>query len=123
MPSTTSPEPELADFLATQVAMIHAGDADGLAARYAEDARLVRFDAVAEGRAAVRDLLAAYMARSPQVVGQPSAVVTGDLVLYRSLLLLDGRDTLSVGTLVFREGLVWRQTAAFVDLGPRDLAP
>lgn len=117
---TTTAHPDLTEFLARQVELIHAGDADGLAARYAEDAEMVRFDTVAQGRAEIRDLLAAYMARSPQVLGQPSAVVTGDLILYRSLLLLDGRDTLSVGTLVFRDGLVWRQTAAFLDIGPRE---
>ena len=105
----------LADFLAGQVALIHAGDAAGLAQRYAEDAELVRFDRVARGRAEIRDVLAAYMEHSPVVLEQQAVVTTDDVIFYRSRQHVAGREVIAIGTFVFRDGLVWRQTAAFVE--------
>lgn len=109
-------DPRLAEFLARQVELIHAGDAAGLAERYAEDAVLVRFDRVARGREEIRALLSDHMANSPVVLEHQGLATTDDVIFYRSRQHLDGRETIAVGTFVFRDGLVWRQTATFVDL-------
>jgi ketosteroid isomerase-like protein len=103
------------EFLARQVELIHAGDAAGLSERYCEDAVLVRFDRVARGRTEIQAMLAHYMDGSPTVVEQQAVVMTEDVVLYRSLQRLRGVEVIAVGTFVFRNGLVWRQTAAFLD--------
>lgn len=105
----------LSEFLARQVELVRAADADGLAERYAEDAEFVRFDRVARGRAEIRDLLADYLLGSPVVLEQQAAVTSDDVIFYQALQQLDGRQVIAVGTLVFRDGLVWRQTAAFLD--------
>lgn len=108
-------DPRLADFLAQQVDLLAAGDAAGLAERYAEDAVLVRFDRTARGRAEIRQLLADHAARSPEVIEHQDLVTTDDVILYQSRQLMDGREVVAVGTFAFRDGLVWRQTAVFVE--------
>jgi ketosteroid isomerase-like protein len=108
--------PVLADFLRSQVELIHRGDADALAERYTEDAEFVRFDRVARGRVEIRDLLADYMRLEPTLLEQQAAATTEDVIFYRALQRIDAREVVSVGTLVFRDGLVWRQTAAFLDV-------
>ncbi len=106
---------QLSEFLATQVEMIRSGDAAGLALRYAEDAEFVRFDRVANGRAEIRELLSEYLRRSPTVLERQAVATTEDVIFYRVRQLLDDREVVAVGTLVFRDGLVWRQTVAFAD--------
>lgn len=102
------------DFLDQQVKLLSAGDTAGLAARYAEDAVFVRFDRVARGRDQVKDLFDSYVAENPSITAMDALQITEDVVLYQAAEELDGKLTTAVGTLVFRGGLVWRQTVAFV---------
>jgi hypothetical protein len=101
-------------FLDQQVKLLTAGDTAGLAARYAPDAVFVRFDRVARGREEVKDLFDSYVAENPNITAMDALQITEDMVLYQAAEELDGKLTTAVGTLVFRDGLVWRQTVAFV---------
>jgi ketosteroid isomerase-like protein len=106
------------EFLDQQVRLLQAGDTAGLAQRYAEDATFVRFDRIATGRDEVKALFDDYLAEHPEITGMDGLQVTDDLILYQAAEQLDGRLTTAVGTLVFRDGLVWRQTVAFVEHRP-----
>lgn len=105
-------------FLDEQVKLLDAGDTAGLAERYAEDATFARFDRVAVGRAQIKQLFDDYVAKNPQISAMDGLQMTEDLILYQAAEELDGKLTTAVGTLVFREGLVWRQTVAFVEHRP-----
>jgi ketosteroid isomerase-like protein len=101
-------------FLDQQVKLLSAGDTAGLAARYAPDAVFVRFDRVARGRDEVKDLFDSYVAENPNITAMDALQITEDTVFYQAAEEVDGKLTTAVGTLVFRDGLVWRQTVAFV---------
>lgn len=105
-------------FLDQQVKLLQAGDTAGLARRYAEDATFARFDRVARGREEIRQLFDDYLAENPQITGMDAIQMTDDLILYQAAEQLSGRLTTAVGTLAFRDGLVWRQTVAFVEHRP-----
>jgi ketosteroid isomerase-like protein len=102
------------EFLEQQVTLLESGDTAGLAARYAEDATFVRFDRIAHGRDEVRALFDYYLSQGPEITGMDALQMTDDLILYQAAEKLEGRMTTAVGTLVFKDGLVWRQTVAFV---------
>jgi ketosteroid isomerase-like protein len=106
------------EFLDQQVELLQAGDAAGLAERYAEDAVFVRFDRIAHGREEIRKLFEDYLAEQPQITGMDGLQVTDDMILYQAPEQLSGRLTTAVGTIVFRNSLVWRQTVAFVEHRP-----
>jgi ketosteroid isomerase-like protein len=103
------------EFLDQQVKLLQAGDTAGLAARYAEDAIFVRFDRIARGRDEIRKLFDDYLAEQPQITGMDALQITDDTILYQAAEQLGQRLTTAVGTLVFKNSLVWRQTAAFVE--------
>jgi ketosteroid isomerase-like protein len=106
------------EFLESQVKLLQAGDTAGLAERYAEDAIFVRFDRIAHGRDEIRKLFDDYLAGQPQIIGMDALQVTDDIILYQAAERLGGRLATAVGTLVFNNRLVWRQTVAFVECRP-----
>jgi ketosteroid isomerase-like protein len=106
------------EFLDKQVELLQAGDTAGLASRYAEDATFARFDRVANGRAEIRQLFDDYIQENPEITTMDGIQMTDDLILYQAAERLSGKLTTAVGTLAFRDGLVWRQTVAFVDHRP-----
>ncbi|HEX3647963.1 MAG TPA: nuclear transport factor 2 family protein [Pseudonocardiaceae bacterium] len=106
------------EFLDRQVELLSAGDTAGLARRYAPDATFARFDRVAHGRDEIRRLFDDYIAEGPEITAMDALQVTDDLILYQAAERLSGRLTTAVGTLAFRDGLVWRQTVAFVEHRP-----
>jgi ketosteroid isomerase-like protein len=106
------------EFLDRQVELLTAGDTAGLAQRYAEDATFARFDRVAHGREQIRQLFDDYIAEQPEITTMDAIQITDDLILYQAAERLSGRLTTAVGTLAFRDGLVWRQTVAFVEHRP-----
>jgi hypothetical protein len=110
----TAPE----EFLEQQVALLEAGDTEGLSRRYAVDATFTRFDRVARGREEVKQLFDDYIAENPQITTMDGLQMTDDMILYQAAEELNGRLTTAVGTLVFRDGLVWRQSVAFVPERP-----
>ena len=102
------------EFLDQQVKLLEAGDTAGLAQRYAEDATFARFDRVARGRDEIKQLFDDYIAQNPQITGMDGLQMTDDVILYQAAEELAGALTTAVGTIVFRDGLVWRQSVAFV---------
>lgn len=103
------------DFLVTQVQLLQAGDTTAIANRYAEDAVFVRFDFVARGRDEIKKMFDSYLTENPEV-DEPAAVkITEDVLMYQASERLGGKLVWAVGTMFFEDGLVKRQTAAFVD--------
>jgi hypothetical protein len=106
------------EFLEQQVSLLQAGDTAGLAQRYAEDATFTRFDRIATGRDGIRALFDDYLKENPQIEGMDGLQITEDVILYQAAERLGGNLVTAVGTLVFKDGLVWRQTVAFVEHRP-----
>lgn len=106
------------DFLNTQVALLQAGDTEAISQRYAEDAVFARLDTVAHGRSEIKDFFDGYLAQDPEILGVDGVQVTEDTILYQARESLSGQPVTQVGTLVFRDGLVWRQTAGIVGVDP-----
>ena len=106
------------DFLSEQLELLAAGDTAALAERYAPDAVLVRFDRVARGRAEIREFFDEFIKERPTVEAMDGVRVEDDVILYQCAERAGGRLSTAVGTLVFVDGLVWRQTAAFVGHRP-----
>ena len=114
MSDTSTPQ----EFLEQQVSLLGAGDTAGLAQRYAPDATFVRFDRIAVGRDEIKQLFDDYLRQQPDISAMDALQVTDDVIFYQAAETLDGALKTAVGTLVFRDGLVWRQTVAFVDHRP-----
>ena len=102
------------EFLEQQVSLLGAGDTAGLAERYAPDATVIRFDRIAVGREQIKQLFDDYLDQKPDISAMDALQTTDDVIFYQAAETLDGSLTTAVGTLVFRDGLVWRQTVSFV---------
>jgi ketosteroid isomerase-like protein len=118
MTGTTDVRNAPKEFLDRQVALLAAGDTVGLSMRYAEDATFVKFDRVAHGRDEIRALFDDYVRENPEITTMDGVQITDDVILYQAAERLSGVLTTAVGSLVFKDGLVWRQTAAFVEHRP-----
>ncbi len=106
------------EFIDRQVELLNAGDTAGLALRYAEDATFSRFDRVAHGREEIRALFDYYITEKPTISTMDSVQITDDLILYQAAEEVNGKLTTAVGTIAFKDGMVWRQTVAFVQHRP-----
>lgn len=111
--TTTSAIPE--NFLNDQIQLLEAGETAALAERYAEDAVLVRFDRTCRGRAEIKQLFDDYVNDAPEIVGLDGVEMHENVIVYQAKEKLNGKLVTAVGTLVFSDGLVWRQTGVFVD--------
>jgi ketosteroid isomerase-like protein len=109
---TTSAVPE--NFLTEQVQLLEAGNTAALAEKYAEDAVFVRFDRTARGRSEIKELFDDYLKAGPVIAGLDGASIQDNVVFYQAKETLNGGLVTAVGTLVFTDGQVWRQTVAFV---------
>lgn len=99
------------DLFDRQLEAIAARDLDALMAQYSDDATLIRFDLVAEGKEEIRKVFKAYLEREPRLEDLRSLQVTGDTILYNGLMTIGGNLLNTFGTFVVRNGLIWRQTA------------
>ncbi|MEU4225609.1 nuclear transport factor 2 family protein [Nonomuraea sp. NPDC026600] len=102
----------LMDLFDRQLAAIADRDLEALLAQYHDDAMVVRFDRVARGPVEIRELFTGYMAAKPEVVEVTSLQVVDDVVFYSALMTIAGNKVTTFGTLVIRDGKIWRQTAA-----------
>ena len=102
------------DFLATQVQLLEAGNTAALALRYAEDAVFVRFEGTATGRDEIKKLFDDYLTENPTIKALDNVQISDNVLIYQAEEYLDGNLVTAVGTLVFVDGLVWRQSAVFV---------
>jgi hypothetical protein len=103
------------DFLSSQVQLLEAGDTATLSLRYAPDAVFVRFDFVARGRDEIKAMFDGYLKENPEVGDVAGVKITDDILMYQASERLNGKLVWAVGTLYFEDGLVRRQTAAFID--------
>ncbi|MCW2991424.1 MAG: nuclear transport factor 2 family protein [Solirubrobacterales bacterium] len=87
------------------MAAINAGDADALLALYAPDAVQVGYDDVVHGRDALRPRVVAWLAGAP-AVREVAYAESEDTIVFEAT---DGQ-THGYGTLVLRDGLIWRET-------------
>lgn len=88
---------------------INAGDADALLALYAPDAVQVGYDDVVRGRDALRPRIEAWLAGTP-AVQEVAYAEAEDTIVFEAR---DGQ-THGYGTLVLRDGLIWRETVGVI---------
>ena len=98
-----------------QLDALAAGDVDQILENYEPDAALLRFEGVATGTAELRETLAGYLTLKPQLIELTQYIETGDTIFYRAIMNLGGAPEKAFGTLVLRNGKIWRQTAGFGD--------
>jgi len=113
--TTGSKAPSAQEFLDKQIELLTAGDTAGLAQRYASDAVFVRFDKTFRGRGEIKTLFDEYLLEKPDVQSVENVIISDDVLMYQATEKLNGKLVTAVGTLIFVNGLVWRQTAAFID--------
>ncbi|ONI82925.1 hypothetical protein ALI144C_17880 [Actinosynnema sp. ALI-1.44] len=99
--------------LRKQLDCLAGGDLDALLDNYAPDATLVRFDHVASGIEEVRATMRGYLAARPELVELSQYAESGDTVFYRATMEVGGQRRDTFGTLVIKDGKIWRQTAGF----------
>src|SRR3954447_14293266 len=87
------------------LAAVNAGDADALLALYAPDAVQVGLDQVVRGRDALRDGVQAWLAGSPRV-REVAFAAAEDTLVYEA----ETDEGRGYGTMVLRDGLIWRET-------------
>jgi len=75
---------------------------------------VVRFDRVARGRAEIKEFFDFYLTQNPTIARVIGSQITDNVIVYEADETLAGKPVTAVGTLVFVDGLVWRQTAVFV---------
>jgi len=91
------------------MAAINAGDAEALLALYAPDAVQVGYDAVVRGREELRLGIGAWLAGAP-AVREVAYSEAEDTILFEAS---DGQVH-GYGTLVLRDGLIWRETVGVI---------
>lgn len=94
-----------------QIRLLEAGDLDGLLGQYHEDAVLVRFAGVVEGKPALREFFSGYLAQGPKVLELLDVAAGADTLSYHARLQLGGEEVRAHGTLVLRGERIWRQSA------------
>ena len=103
-------------FLDEHVAAIEGGDLETVLAHYRADAVFLQVGGVtARGIAEIREFFAGYLARRPRVVKLLAAAEGDGIVVYDAEIALSDGGFRAVGTLVLRDGLIWRQTAVPVE--------
>ncbi|MGW1892879.1 nuclear transport factor 2 family protein [Streptomyces sp. NPDC002004] len=96
-----------------QMEALAALDIDAVMKNYTDDAVLLRFEGVSEGIDAVRETFTGYLTLKPTLVELQEYVETDDTIFYRAIMNLNGEPEHAFGTLVVKDGLIWRQTAGF----------
>jgi hypothetical protein len=94
-----------------QVEALHHNDLEGVLSNYRDDAVLVRFDAVGRGKTELRTMLGEYLALRPQTLNLVALQASDDVISYEADMSIGGNAVKTYGTLVLRDGKIWRQTA------------
>jgi ketosteroid isomerase-like protein len=100
------------EFFDRAMAAINSGDAEALLALYAPDAVQVGYDGTVVGREALRPRVQEWLAGRPAVAEVAYAEGPDTIVFEAS----DGQ-THGYGTLVLRDGLIWRETVGVIPAG------
>ncbi|MFL5846869.1 MAG: YybH family protein [Solirubrobacteraceae bacterium] len=93
------------DLFDRAMAAINAGDAEALLALYASDAVQLGYDSVVRGREALRPRVQEWLAAEPSVA-EVAYAESDDTIVFEAS---DG-ETHGYGTIVVRDGLIWRET-------------
>lgn len=96
-----------------QMAALAARDIDALLANYHAEAQMLRFEGTSTGLAEIRELFTGYLQLKPELVDLTEYAESDDTIFYRAEMNLGGAPEKAFGTLVVKDGLVWRQTAGF----------
>jgi hypothetical protein len=96
-----------------QLAALHAENLDAVLENYAEDAVLIRFDAVARGIDELRVALGEYLTQQPRTLKLNNLQATDEVLFYEADMSVGGQETKAYGTLTVKDGKIWRQTAVF----------
>lgn len=97
------------DLFDRAMAAINAGDAEALLALYAPDAVQVGYDRVLRGRDALRPAVEEWLAGRP-AVRELAYAASEDTIVFEA----GDASTHGYGTLVLRDGLIWRETVGVV---------
>ena len=98
-----------------QMAALSARDLDALLDNYHPEAQVLRFEGTASGLDEIRELFTGYLELKPELVDLTQYTESADTIFYRAVMNLGGEPEHAFGTLVVRDGKVWRQTAGFGD--------
>jgi hypothetical protein len=96
-----------------QMAALESRNLEDLLANYHPQAALLRFEGASEGLAQIREVFTGYLSLKPELVELTQYIETDDTIFYRAIMNLGGEPEHAFGTLVIRDGKVWRQTAGF----------
>ena len=96
-----------------QMEALAAVDIDAVMKNYTEDAVLLRYEGASEGIDAVRETFTGYLTLKPALVELQEYIETDDTIFYRAIMNLNGEPEHAFGTLVVKDGRIWRQTAGF----------
>lgn len=93
-------------FLDRYYDLLGAGDVDGFVALYADDAEIVRYDGVAEGRDAIADYVREYLNRHPGFTLRSIDALrdADDVVMWDALVDTDNGVIQVVNVVVFDDG-------------------
>jgi ketosteroid isomerase-like protein len=94
-----------------QLAAVARGDLDAVLENYTPDAALLRFDGLFSGTDRIREAFCAYLALKPQVLELSQYAEHDGTICYRAIMELGGERKEAIGTMVLKDGKIWRQTA------------
>ncbi|GAA2752338.1 nuclear transport factor 2 family protein [Kitasatospora cinereorecta] len=95
-----------------QLACLSRGDLEGLLENYAPDAVLLRFDAEFSGIERISEAFSGYLALRPRLVALTHYAESSDMIFYRALMEIAGETKETIGTMMFTNEKISRQTAA-----------
>ncbi|MFI9558726.1 nuclear transport factor 2 family protein [Nonomuraea endophytica] len=104
------------DLFTRQLTAIADGDLEAILAQYHEDAMIVRLDRVATGPTEIRAFFTAYLELKPQVAEIKALQAVDDTIFYNAVMTVNNNQVNAYGTLIIRDGQIWRQTAAALPL-------
>ena len=96
-----------------QMAALSSRNLDELMENYLPDAALLRYEGASVGTTALRELFTGYLSLKPTLIDLTEYIETDDTIFYRAVMNLGGAPENAFGTLVVKDGKIWRQTAGF----------
>lgn len=108
-------------FYERQIALLEAGDVEGLMGQYHEDATLVTFEATVAGLPALREYFRGYLARlgSLRLKSTDRFAETADSILFEATVVTDLGEARVYDVFVLREGRATHHFAGVIALTPR----
>ncbi|SDD62192.1 nuclear transport factor 2 family protein [Actinokineospora iranica] len=83
-------------------------DLDGLMDLYHPEAEWSRFQGILKGRDEIRAVNEKYWALGVEFVSMDEYIDSGDTIMTRSTMRIDGREEVAFGAYVLKDGKLWR---------------